>query len=171
MSRKRTYTDEDRRAAALVWAVTGTDLATSERTGIPRETIRYWRTDNSGKWDELMAQVRQEKDKELESRLSGLVEKLFSAIESEYNALSPKDKVWSGAVLFDKLRIQRGLPSSYSAKGSEAERLGKLADRLEALQNQGKQPVGAKPTKPEDSGQEVGNPQPEGILHNTALPH
>ncbi len=51
------YTDEDRRRAALEYALTGSLTKVAKRTDIPRKTVSDWKN-KSDWWVEVSAKVR-----------------------------------------------------------------------------------------------------------------
>ena len=66
------YTPQQRLHAAATWVVTGNMVKVAKLTGIPYDSIRYWKNKSSW-WKELVRQVRKAKQEELDGALTGII--------------------------------------------------------------------------------------------------
>jgi transposase-like protein len=123
------YTDEERREAAVQYAVTGSVSATSRAMDIPRRTISDWtRTDW---WDEVVAEVRQLKADEHIARYQALTDKALRVAEEAIDRLDPssisasdiKALIVSGATSTDKARLLMNQPTSVKSDSSSTDML------------------------------------------------
>jgi hypothetical protein len=113
--------------------LTGSSRAISKKTGVPAETIRWWRT-TAHWWPELVAKLRKEKNEELDGRLSGIIEEAVDGISErikhgdEYldrttgqlirKKLSGRDLTTMMAIMYDKRALMRGDPTSRTEKST-----------------------------------------------------
>lgn len=72
------YSEEDRIKAATVYSVTGKAVEVERITGIPAYIIRKWKTLEW--WPQIIDRVRQEKDDELDSKFTEIVDKTVGVI-------------------------------------------------------------------------------------------
>ena len=96
------YTDEDRRNAAMHYAIYGNQTKVSEMIGIPQTTISLWRN-HTDWWDDLVAQIRNEKQDEHIAKYTGLVDKALAQCESTLDKASPKDAAIIAATFTEDL--------------------------------------------------------------------
>lgn len=112
------YTDEERREAAVQYAVTGSVSATSRAMNIPRRTISDWK--QTAWWDEVVAEVRHAKADEHIARYQALTDKALRVAEEAIDSLDPasisasgiKALIVSGATSTDKARLLMNQPTS-----------------------------------------------------------
>ena len=69
------YSDEDRRRAVVEYFVTGNMAKVSKNMDIPETTLSGWRKYDW--WDEALAEVRSEKEEEIDANLTNLVTSAF----------------------------------------------------------------------------------------------
>jgi len=74
------YSNEDRRRAVVEFYVHGLMSKVSESTGIPETTLATWKN-KSPWWDEMVAEVRSEKDEEFDAHLTKLIDTSFEEAE------------------------------------------------------------------------------------------
>ena len=136
---------------ALEYIQCGSQRATSRKTGVAAKTIGEWCTKSW--WQDLVGQIRAEKEGELSAKFSELIDIGLSEYSDrlkngEYQLVSTgngqevqripmkgKDVVITTSILFDKLRILQNLPTSISSTNN--------AD-LKQLQDQFKRLVSAR---------------------------
>ena len=123
------YTDEDRRNAAMHYAIYGNQTKVSEMIGIPQTTISLWRN-HTDWWDDLVAQIRNEKQDEHIAKYTGLVDKALAQCESTLDKASPKDAAIIAATFTDKARLLLNQPTSSSGKSSDMSALAKQFEDL-----------------------------------------
>jgi hypothetical protein len=148
MAARRPITD--RLEAALAWVITGDDYAAAALCGVPRETIRDWRSDAS--WSALMDQARKIRQGELEAKFTKIIHKAVEEVadrletgdvvisktgEAVHKKVSARDAAWIYAVTTDKRAVMRGEASSISGKASNKESLSDKKAELEKLGNEG----------------------------------
>ena len=85
------YNEQDRIKAASVYAVVGNANTVEKITGIPAETVRYWRTLEW--WDQVVDRVQIEKDDEHDVKLTELIDNILPQI---------KDRVDNGDYVITK---------------------------------------------------------------------
>ena len=122
------YSNAQRREAALLYAIHGCGARVALDTGIPESTLSDWR--RQPWWETLLAEVRSEKDDELDARMSETIDlamgKLKDRIINGDEVMTKEGKGRVGmrgrdlaiatAVIFDKRALIRRQPTSI--KGS-----------------------------------------------------
>ena len=116
------YTDQQRTEAAIQYAITGSLTKTQQATGIPHNTMSYWKKESW--WVEAIDKVRHEKADEHRAMYSQLVE----AAQAKALELLPSTKCAKTAMLVacmgtDKVRLHDGLATSISGKAESKEEL------------------------------------------------
>ena len=131
------YTDEQRREAAIQYAIKGNLRHISKAMDIPRTTLRDWRKQE---WfDTILAEVRHENADKHIALYSELTEKALTkaskAVDKlKINELSPNDikaLVVTGATSTDKARLLMNQPTSISGK---AEGMSELMAKFEKIE-------------------------------------
>jgi hypothetical protein len=131
LTKRRTYTDTDHRAAVLEYLLKGNQAAVSRSLDIPEPTLCDWR--KTDWWDELAEEVRIQKKDQIEGELTQIVEKANrETIDRLENGdvyvyqgkamrapMKGKDSATVGAIAFDKLRLSLNLPTSITAKSTD----------------------------------------------------
>ena len=116
------YTDEQRKQAAVQYAITGLLTAVSKDTGIPETTLSAWMR---SEWaHELIAEVRSEKQNEHIALYHELTTKSLKKAEKGISKLKAKGLkagdikalVITGAAATDKARLLLNQPTSISGK-------------------------------------------------------
>lgn len=140
------YSDEDRRRAAIEYALLGSVKKVSQTTGIPVGTLHSWR--HTDWWHTVLAEVQTEKEalilakntEIIESSLSELHDRITKgdyvfnkAGEMVRRPMSGKDLAIVGGVSFDKRRLSLNLPTSINASGGTTDAIKKLAAEFQAL--------------------------------------
>ena len=139
--RKEWHTDKQKMDAACAFAVTGNSRRVSELTGIDESTVRRWKCTEW--WNEIQSRIVREKDEELDTKLTAIMDKTVVAINDRidngdylYNVkadklirkpVGAKDLASVTATMVDKRQLLRGLPTSRTEKVSQDERLKGLA--------------------------------------------
>lgn len=145
----RTYSDHDKLRAVAAYVSTGTVNKASQIVEIPRRTMADWSQQEW--WHEAVQRVRTEKEGELDAKITAIIDKAFDTVaerlENGETVVNPKtgeryarpisgrDAGWLGAVLFDKQRILRNLPTSISENRS-SDQLEKMARQFEKISKQ-----------------------------------
>ena len=154
--KRKTYSPDDIRRAAQLYAVVGNFKKVSRQTGIPDTTLLYWR-DNKDEWVTMYEQIRAEKRDELDAHFTSILDKAMEGLQDrlqngdEYfdaktgqhyrKKVSARDLVIVGGSVFDKRQILNNQPTSVRGTVSAEDRLKELAKVL---------------TKDEPRGQEGG---------------
>ena len=120
------YSDEDRRAAALTYAIHGNIQKVSRSLNIPATTLYDWR--ESEWWESVSIEVRSEKEDEIVAGLGRIAEKAISETEDRLEngdvyvaqgkvtraPVKAKDAVLIGAVAIDKRQLLLNKPTNIS---------------------------------------------------------
>ena len=135
------YTDEDRIAAAVLWAYQGTFSRVSRETGIPRTTLIGWSKHEL--WDEAVVKARQEindkilaqnmeiatkaGERVLDSLENGDEKLIWDKEKSEHviKRVKPtgKDAMVMSGISQDKARVKLNLPTSIQGDSKSIEQL------------------------------------------------
>ncbi len=119
----------------MTFAIKGSVRQTARDSGVPYQTVRQWtKTDW---WEEMLGQVRQEKDQEWDSKLSALIDKLLDRLQEKYREISLDKLPVSLAVLYDKLRLHRNQPTSIRRTETAEQRIESLHRTYAELSRQG----------------------------------
>lgn len=133
-SRKVPYYDEKARIkAASVYAVVGNANKVEEITGIPAETVRYWRTLEW--WDKVVERVHIEKDDEHDTKLTELIDKILPQIE---------DRIQNGDTVITKTGKETRKPMGGKELGVT---LSIVADKRDLLRRKQKNQIETQSTK------------------------
>lgn len=107
------YSDEQRRQAALNYAVLGNMTKVSEQTGISTQTLCDWKN-HSDWWNVLLEEIREEKQDQIDALYTNGIhraaERVLEKIEGDDAKLL--DLVKTTAILFDKRQLVRNQPTS-----------------------------------------------------------
>jgi hypothetical protein len=138
------FTDKEKLNCVCVYAVTGNARRTAEITKIPEGTIRSWKS--TVWWQEASARVHQEKDEEINSKLTQMIDKAVEAVNDRidngdyiYDArnqqiirvpVKAKDLTIVTAIGIDKRNLLRGQPTQRIEKVSVDDHLQKLQDKF-----------------------------------------
>lgn len=137
------YTDADRINAIGHYLVLGNLRKVEAATGIPNETLSGWtRTEW---WNQLLAQIRAERNQDLDCRLSNAVDKALDGlldridngdtvvVDDELRKIPVKgrDLAVMFGVMFDKRQLLRLSPTSIQANGQVDSLAGRLVGLLE----------------------------------------
>ena len=124
------YTDEDRRNAAMLYAIKGTLTAVEKDTGISKGTLHGWKS--SDWWDTVIQQVRTENEAMYRSRFHNLVDQATDQALAKLPDASAQQAMTIAAIAYDKLRLSLNLPTSISGNHS-TEAMNKLAQQFREL--------------------------------------
>jgi hypothetical protein len=144
------YTDEDRRAAALSYAVHGIMSKVSRSLGIAETTLSLWK--KSDWWESLTDEVRTEKQDIILAGLSRIAEKAISETEDRLDngdvyvsqgqitraPVKAKEAMVIGAVALDKRQLLSNQPTTIRGDSSDMQA---LAKKFEELSRQHKERV------------------------------
>ena len=143
------YTDIDRREAGITYLVTGNLRATAKQTGVNERTLADWV--RSDWWDALLHTLHAEKGRELDSKLSQIIDRALDEVgdrlvngDSKIGKdgtlvrvpIPAKDAAIIAAVMFDKRQIIRNLPTAIT---QAPDHLHRLAAKLMATANEKKE--------------------------------
>lgn len=153
VTRGSKYTDEDRRNAAIYYAINGTLSAVNRETGIPMQTLSDWT--KAEWWEDAIMQVRSEIEDEFRGRCHQIVQKgaeqIIDRIENG-NEVHTKDglmriKVSAGelakttGIFYDKLRLSLNLPTSITDNSGYKKAMQSLAAEFKRLSEQNRRVV------------------------------
>lgn len=145
ITKHRSYTDTDHRAAVIEYLIKGNQAAVSRSLDIPEPTLCDWR--KSDWWVELSEEFRTQKKDQIEAELTQIIEKANQeTIDRLENGdvyvyqgkamrapMKGRDTATVGAIAFDKLRLSLNLPTSIQAQSGDMKALvnkfNDLADR------------------------------------------
>lgn len=144
------YTPADKLAALTAYLITGSFEKASTHCAVPAQTIKSWKN-KSEWWPALSAEIKKEKNDELEGMLTGILHKgledvidrlekgdtYYDARRGETYILPPKTKDVATvvAMLFDKRALMRGDPTRRVESVSTDQRLSKLKEQFEKFSN------------------------------------
>ena len=146
LGRGSKYSNEDRRRAAVEYAIHGTLSKTSESTGIPERTLYDWK--ETDWWVSQVNEVRELNKDLFDAKLEQLAlrgfESMLERIEhgDEYitkdgekarKKVSLRDLATASGIAYDKMRLHRNQPTSIKAESTDA-RLNQLAEKVRELQ-------------------------------------
>ena len=137
LTKRRSYTDQDKRAAVMEYLIKGNQAVVSRALGIPEMTLSTWRTTDW--WESLEVELRSEKKDQIEAELSTIIEKAHKETidrldnGDEVNTkdgikrikMRGRDTATVGAIAYDKLRLSQNLPTSIKSESSTVEALAK----------------------------------------------
>ena len=130
------YSDEDRRQAVAYYCVLGVMSKVSQATDIPTTTLAHWKN-KSDWWDGMVAEVRIEKEAEIQAQFSKIIEEACkSVLDSLENGdevhtkdgiqrikMKGRDAATVGAIMFDKLQLSLNRPTSIKGDTGSLEEL------------------------------------------------
>ena len=124
-----TYTLEQKKQAAIEYAVYGSYQKVADKFNIPKTTVHTWSTDWDG-WDATVELVRTEKAQEHRQAYSRLVDKALDKAERGIDQLPDKLSagdikalVISGAASTDKVRLHDNMPTRITGSGETVEQI------------------------------------------------
>ncbi len=116
------YTDQDRRQAAIQYAIEG-NLSQIERdTGIPNETLSYWKSNNEA-WAETVARVREETDDKVLAEGAKIIELAQARTIEAMPDATALQAATIGGIWIDKTRLIRNQPTSIRGDSSTVQSL------------------------------------------------
>ncbi len=109
------YTDEQRRQAAIQYAIDGLLSKIEREQGIPQQTLSDWK--QTEWWVEIVSEVRSLKEDELDAKLTKMIDASYDHAmdELEKGNVTYSQAVVGGSIAFDKQRTLRNLPTSITA--------------------------------------------------------
>lgn len=159
------YTDEDRRNAAMQYAITGKLTAVEQATGIPDATVQSWT--KADWWEDLLQQARAVMEDEFRGKCHQVVEKATQVTLDRLengDSVATKDGIKQipmkgrdaaviGAMYYDKLRLSLNLPTSISAGSGYKNAMESLAQEFKRLsESYQKKDMGVVSVQSGDSG-------------------
>jgi transposase-like protein len=150
MSRKRTYSDEEKAAALACYdACAGNMAEAARRSGVPRVTLLEW---VRGRVSDGVSDIRQQKRESLADVCERLAHKLAGVADKKAEDLSGKDAMVAAGIAIDKMQLLRGQPTAITAhlhdltglSDADIEQLG----RILSFDPGGELPVGTRPPLP-----------------------
>lgn len=127
------YSAEQKISAVTYYALTGNLLTAADRSGVPWDLVRQWKT-RSTWWDELLQQIKQHKMEEFDAKASAVVDDCLAALmervqkgeeivlqngQVKTKSISARDLAYITSVLFDKRQLARGAATSIKQTSSE----------------------------------------------------
>ncbi len=109
------YTDDQRKQAAMQYAVDGLLSKIEQEQGIPQQTLSDWK--QTEWWVEIVSEVRLQKEGELDAKLTKLIDNSYDHAldELENGNVTYSQALVGGSIAFDKQRILRNQPTSITA--------------------------------------------------------
>ncbi|MFC1665389.1 hypothetical protein ACFL17_07145 [Pseudomonadota bacterium] len=130
--KQRSYSKDDIRLAASLYAVNGNMSQTSRQTGFPRITVLDWRNNKNEYWVQQYNATRQEKTEEMRAKFADIIEKGIAELEKKIPNGNVSQLVIMIGTLFDKIRLLDMLPTSIPGKAS-SKKLDELAAQYEKI--------------------------------------
>lgn len=144
------YTAYQKLEALTTYMVKGSIKKTSDICNIPYSTIQSWiRVSNW--WKPALQELRIQKDDELDSRITGFMDKVLNQMEDRLEhgdekvakdgstirvKVSFRDLALAGiGILYDKRALTRRQPTALIEHTNEGDRLKRLAKMFESIQN------------------------------------
>lgn|SRR4030066_34144 len=150
MARGMAWDSDSRIQAAIAWLITGDVDNASQLCNVPSRTIRDWMTKEW--WEDILSEAQGIKQKELDAVYTALIHKTTTALRDRIEngnvivtkagafsrvPVPAKDLAVITAIISDKRALLRGLPTSRTEKITIEEKLEKLGQKLEDInQNQ-----------------------------------
>ena len=139
-SQGTSYTEEQRREAAVQYAINGNKSAISRALDIPRTTIIEW--SKSEWWDVLLAELRHENQDahissyhELTRKSLDKANKAIDKLPAKLSAGDIKSLVVTGATATDKARLLMNQPTTISGKSAGLDELAQRFAKIEQDHN------------------------------------
>lgn len=115
---KRQYSDNEKAGALAALDANGGNVnQTAKQLGIPRKTLGMWAHNRHLSAD--VADIRQEKRKELSARLEDLAHTLVDILPGKLPKASVRDLAGALIVAVDKMQLLKGAPTAISKDVSE----------------------------------------------------
>ena len=139
------YSDQDRREAVIQYAIHGSLQKVSDITGIPRTTLIGWKQHESGYWQTLLDEVRQQTEDEIEAFHTRIIkrasEEVLDRLEhGDYKLtkdgdtvrvpVAARDAATIGAISYDKRRLSLGLATNITDRSSTIDTLIKRFEEI-----------------------------------------
>lgn len=150
MASGRAWDMDSRVQAAIAWLITGDSEEAGRLVNIPARTIRDWM--KMPWWEEVLAEARTTKQKELDALWTGLIHKATSSLrnrldqgdpmmtkagEIKYVPVKSKDLAIILSIAVDKRALLRNQPTSRVEKITIEEKLDRIGDKLVELDREG----------------------------------
>jgi len=146
MAAGRPWDMDSRIQAAIAWLITGDSEEAGRLCNIPGRTIRDWM--KLPWWEEILAEARTIKQKELDALWTGLIHKSTTALrerldqgdailtksgEIKYLPVKAKDLAIITSIAVDKRALLRNQPTSRVEKITIEEKLDRIGNKLVEL--------------------------------------
>jgi hypothetical protein len=144
IQRYQWWSPEARIKVVTLYMVLGNAAKVAKATGIPAGTIRRWKMEPW--WTEIMQRVRSDKNDELDTQITKIIEKAMKEVEDRlqngeyvYDGRSQSmvripvktvDAVRTVNTLFDKRALIRGEPTKRTEQTSVNDKLKKMAEEF-----------------------------------------
>ena len=137
---------DSRIQAAIAWLITGDSEEAGKLCNIPGRTIRMWM--NLPWWEEVLAEAKTTKQKELDALWTGLIHKSTTALrarldqgdavltktgEIRYLPVKAKDLAIITSIAVDKRALLRNQPTSRVERITVEEKLQRIGNKLAEL--------------------------------------
>ncbi len=115
------YSDQIRQQAAIEYATCGNIATVSKSTDIPETTLCMWK--NSGTWDNIITEVRTQKQEEHIATYTKIVDKAQAITLAKLPEATAAQANIIAATATDKTRLLLNQPTSISGKGEGIQEL------------------------------------------------
>ena len=130
--KKRTYSESDKKAAALATLIHGSSVKAAKQLKIPGRTIRQWYKGDD--WPALLESVRAEFEEVIQQKYSSVINASLDQLQDRiFNGdyafnkqgelvrkpMSGKDLSVVNGISYDKLRLSLGQPTTITANADE----------------------------------------------------
>jgi len=146
MAKGKAWDMDTRIQAAIAWLITGDSEEAGRLCNIPGRTVRLWM--QQPWWEEVLAEARTIKQKELDALWTGLIHKSTTALrerldqgdailsktgEVRYLPVKAKDIAIIMSIAIDKRALLRNQPTSRVEKITVEEKLDRIGNKLAEL--------------------------------------
>ena len=128
VTRGSKYTDDQRIAAAVLYAAKGTYSAVIREQDIPKSTLSNW--SKTDWWDDVLVQVRTEKSDEHRAKYVEIVDLAQEITLDKLPEASAAQAHLIACQATDKVRLHDGMPTSIAGKADGMDSLIKKFDAL-----------------------------------------
>lgn len=144
LSNKGNITPEMKAAAVVIYHVYGSSIPVGQKLGIAASTVRAWKRQEW--WDQIDAQVRKRRGKELDVKMTNILHNAMEEIEDrlvngdevvdfrtgekQRKKVGAKELATLAAIIYDKRELGRGGVTSRSESVVRDEHLNKIQDQF-----------------------------------------
>jgi len=139
------WNEDDKRNAVALYGVYGKANKVAKMTGIPRETINYWRKQDW--WIPMMAEIQPQIDEYIQERVRRTITKAYDQLDKRldegdphlhqgevvYLPVKARDAAWIAAVNVDKRQLLSSRPTSISGADKTQQMLEGVAEFMKQI--------------------------------------